>query len=148
VQGALTRYRIIAWIVGVILLVLVLVGMPIKYIGDDDTVVGLVGPIHGFLFMVYVALTFDLARRAKWPFGRIDPVLLILGRAQGQPLLGHDSGAGARLREINALVWFSGISITHGKHPITMRCQILSRGPYIGTTHSTAVLILFPAPIS
>ena len=75
-QGALTRYRIIAWIVGVILLVLVLVGMPIKYIGDNDAVVGVVGPIHGFLFMVYVALTFDLARRAKWPFGRMILVML------------------------------------------------------------------------
>jgi hypothetical protein len=33
VQGALTRYRIIAWIVGVCLLALVLVGMPLKYLG-------------------------------------------------------------------------------------------------------------------
>jgi integral membrane protein len=76
VQGALTRYRIIAWIVGVVLLVLVLVGMPLKYLGDDDTVVAVVGPIHGFLFMVYVVLTFDLARRATWPFGRMILVML------------------------------------------------------------------------
>jgi len=66
VQGARTRYRIIAWIVGVVLLVLVLVGMPLKYLG----------PIHGFLFMVYVVLTFDLARRASWPFGRMLLVML------------------------------------------------------------------------
>jgi len=71
VQGALTRYRIIAWIVGVVLLVLVLVGMPLKYLGHNDTVVAVVGPIHGFLFMVYLALTFDLARRARWPFSRM-----------------------------------------------------------------------------
>jgi integral membrane protein len=76
VQGALTRYRIIAWVVGVVLLVLVLVGMPLKYIGDQDAVVAIVGPIHGFLFMVYVVLTFDLARRAKWPFGRMLLVML------------------------------------------------------------------------
>ena len=75
-QGALTRYRIIAWVVGVVLLVLVLVGMPLKYLGDDDTVVGVVGPIHGFLFMVYVVLAFDLARRAKWSFGRMILVML------------------------------------------------------------------------
>jgi integral membrane protein len=71
VQGALTRYRIIAWIVGVGLLALVVVGMPLKYIGHNDTVVAIVGPAHGFLFMVYLVLTFDLARRANWPFLRM-----------------------------------------------------------------------------
>jgi integral membrane protein len=76
VQGALTRYRIIAWVVGVGLLVLVLVGMPLKYIGDQDSVVAIVGPIHGFLFMVYIVLTFDLARRVKWAFGRMLLVML------------------------------------------------------------------------
>jgi integral membrane protein len=76
VQGALTRYRIIAWIVGVVLLILVLVGMPLKYLGDNDTVVAVVGPIHGFLFMVYLALTFDLGRRARWPLTRMLVVML------------------------------------------------------------------------
>jgi integral membrane protein len=76
VQGALIRYRIIAWVVGVVLLVLVLVGMPLKYLGGNDTVVAVVGPIHGFLFMVYVVLAFDLARRARWAFGRMILVML------------------------------------------------------------------------
>ena len=70
-HGALIRYRTIAWIVGVGLLVLVLVGMPLKYLGQVDTVVAVVGPIHGFLFMIYLAFTFDLARRANWPFPRM-----------------------------------------------------------------------------
>jgi integral membrane protein len=76
VQGALTRYRIIAWIVGVVLLVLVLVAVPVKYIGGNDALVAAVGPIHGFLFMVYVVLTFDLGRRVKWPLGRMVLVML------------------------------------------------------------------------
>jgi integral membrane protein len=76
VQGALTRYRISAWIVGVGLLTLVLVGMPLKYVGGNDTVVATVGPIHGFLFMVYVVLTFDLGRRVKWSLGRMLLVML------------------------------------------------------------------------
>ena len=70
-HGALIRYRTIAWIVGVGLLVLVLVGMPLKYFADSETVVAIVGPVHGFLFMVYLVLTFDLARRANWPFLRM-----------------------------------------------------------------------------
>jgi integral membrane protein len=76
VQGALTRYRIIAWIVGVCLLTLVLVGMPLKYLADNDTVVAIVGPVHGFLFMVYLVLTFDLSRRAKWELPRMLLVML------------------------------------------------------------------------
>ena len=75
-QGALTRYRIIAWIVGVCLIALVVVGMPLKYLADNDTVVAAVGPAHGFLFMVYLALTFDLSRRVNWPFKRMVLVML------------------------------------------------------------------------
>ncbi|MGK5681236.1 DUF3817 domain-containing protein [Actinoplanes sp. URMC 104] len=75
-QGALTRYRIIAWIVGVCLLALVVVGMPLKYLADNPTVVAAVGPAHGFLFMVYLVATFDLSRRARWPFGRMILVML------------------------------------------------------------------------
>lgn len=75
-QGALTRYRIIAWIVGVVLIVLVLVGMPLKYAGDNDTVVATIGPIHGFLYMVFLAATFDLSRRVGWPLSRMALVML------------------------------------------------------------------------
>ena len=70
-QGALTRYRIIAWIVGVCLLALVLVGMPLKYLADNESVVAVVGPVHGFLFMAYLMLTFDLARRVQWSLPRM-----------------------------------------------------------------------------
>ena len=75
-QGALIRYRIIAWIVGVVLIVLVLIGMPLKYIGDNDAVVAAVGPAHGFLFIVYLVATFDLGRRAQWPLSRMLLVML------------------------------------------------------------------------
>ncbi|GLY01373.1 MULTISPECIES: DUF3817 domain-containing protein [Actinoplanes] len=75
-QGALTRYRTIAWIVGVVLILLVVIGMPLKYIGGNPVVVETVGPFHGFLYMVYLVLTFDLARRAKWAFPRMILVML------------------------------------------------------------------------
>jgi integral membrane protein len=76
VQGALTRYRIIAWIVGVVLIVLVVVGMPLKYVGDNPVVVETVGPAHGFLYMGYLLAAFDLGRRARWPLGRMALVML------------------------------------------------------------------------
>jgi integral membrane protein len=68
VQSALTRYRVIAWFVGVLLVVLTLVAMPLKYLAHDDTLVAVVGPVHGFAYMVYLALAFHLSVLARWPF--------------------------------------------------------------------------------
>lgn len=65
-RGRLTRFRVIAYVVGVFLLVLALVAMPMKYLGDDARAVAIVGPIHGFLYMVYLVLGADLALRARW----------------------------------------------------------------------------------
>jgi len=42
----------------------------------DKTVVSVVGPIHGFAYMVYLVLAFDLAMRARWPFKYTILVLL------------------------------------------------------------------------
>jgi integral membrane protein len=55
-----------AYIVGVMLLVLVLVAMPLRYFADTPGPVAVVGPAHGFLFIVYLLAAFDLALRAKW----------------------------------------------------------------------------------
>jgi integral membrane protein len=76
VGAALTRYRVIAWIVGVALAVLVLIGMPLKYAFDNPGVVAVVGTAHGWLYMVYLAATFDLSRRADWPLKRMLAVML------------------------------------------------------------------------
>ena len=75
-SGALTRFRVMAYVVGVLLLVLVFVAMPLKYFADQPALVAIVGPMHGFLYMVYLVTAFDLAVRAKWPFGRTLLVLL------------------------------------------------------------------------
>jgi integral membrane protein len=76
VHAALIRYRIIAWVVGVVLIVLVAIGMPQKYLGDNSAVVATVGPVHGFLYIVYLIATFDLARRAGWRLKRMLLVML------------------------------------------------------------------------
>jgi integral membrane protein len=65
VLNALLRYRIVAYVVGVGLVVLVLIGVPLKYAGNFDGVVAVVGPLHGFLYIVYLLLTIDLARRIR-----------------------------------------------------------------------------------
>lgn len=71
VRGALTRYRVIAYIVGVMLLVLLFVAMPLKYLADDPSAMDVVGPLHGFLYVVYLLGTFDLFRRVRWSLPRL-----------------------------------------------------------------------------
>lgn len=74
--NALTRYRIIAYVVGVGLILLVAVGMPLKYGFDQPVVVETVGPAHGFLYMAYLVAVFDLGRRTNWTLGRMALVML------------------------------------------------------------------------
>jgi integral membrane protein len=66
VLAALTRYRIMADIVGVGLIVLVFVGVPLQVWANNTSVVAIVGPLHGFAYIVYLAAAYDLARRGRW----------------------------------------------------------------------------------
>ena len=75
-RGALLRYRVMAYIVGVGLVVLACVGVPLQYAAHDSTVVAIVGPIHGFAYIVYLAAGYDMARRVRWSFGKLLPVVL------------------------------------------------------------------------
>ncbi|MDQ1630573.1 MAG: hypothetical protein QOC80_545 [Frankiaceae bacterium] len=70
VSAALTRYRVLAYIVGVGLLLLVLVAMPLKYFADSPGMVAVVGTAHGFLFLFYVLAALDLAVRARFTLVR------------------------------------------------------------------------------
>ena len=66
VKGALTRYRVMAWVVGILLVILVCVGMPLKYIWGDGRVVTWTGIPHGWLYAVLLITAYDLGRRVQW----------------------------------------------------------------------------------
>jgi integral membrane protein len=76
VGAALTRYRVMAYVVGVALILLVVVGMPLKYLADQPELVATVGPLHGFLFIVYLVAAFDVGRRSCWSLTRMALVML------------------------------------------------------------------------
>ena len=71
IQGALLRYRVMAYVVGILLVVLVLIGMPLKYFADNGSVVTWTGVPHGWLYMVLIITAYDLGRRVHWPWGRL-----------------------------------------------------------------------------
>lgn len=69
VEKSLIFYRIMAYIVGVLLVVLVVIGMPLKYIFNDGRVVTWTGVPHGWLYAVLLVAAFNLKYRAKWGWG-------------------------------------------------------------------------------
>ncbi|WP_374206027.1 DUF3817 domain-containing protein [Gordonia zhenghanii] len=69
VRGALLRYRVLAWITGVWLLLLV-AEMIAKYgFGVDGY--GWVGVAHGWIYFIYLIMTVDLSIRVRWPIGKL-----------------------------------------------------------------------------
>ncbi len=73
-SGALARYRVMATVVGVLLIVLILIGVPLKYLaseGGDPQALGewitsYLGVAHGWLYMIFLVTAFWLSRRAQW----------------------------------------------------------------------------------
>ncbi|MDQ1008238.1 integral membrane protein [Streptomyces sp. V4I23] len=67
--NVLTRYRVMAYITAVWLLVFT-GAIVLKYgFHTGDTM--LISQIHGVLFIIYVIFAFDLGSKAKWPFGKL-----------------------------------------------------------------------------
>jgi integral membrane protein len=74
-SGALGRFRFMAYVVGVGLLGLV-IAMFVKYFGGNPGMMQVVGPVHGFLYAVYLVITVDLALKARWSIKGTALVLL------------------------------------------------------------------------
>ncbi|MCX5439691.1 MULTISPECIES: DUF3817 domain-containing protein [unclassified Streptomyces] len=71
-RSVLTRYRVMAFVTGV-LLVLLCLGMIAKYVlGIDGAadVTRVVAIAHGWLYVIYLVFAFDLGSKAKWPVGK------------------------------------------------------------------------------
>lgn len=59
-------FRLIALIEGVTTILLFFVAMPIKYGWEDPSWVQLMGPIHGYAFLAYIALMLIVMRGMAW----------------------------------------------------------------------------------
>lgn len=78
-RTALGRYRVMAWITGVMLLILC-VEMVLKYVVrvSDDVMawIGWVPFAHGWIYVVYLVTVFLLWSTMRWGFGRL--VVMVL----------------------------------------------------------------------
>ncbi len=86
VDRALLRYRVMAYVVGVLLIVLICIGVPLKYLtaeGTDPQQLGewittYLGVAHGWLYMIFLVMAALLARSARFSLG-FTVVVLVLG---------------------------------------------------------------------
>ena len=69
VRSALTRFRVMAWLAG-IGLILLCINMFLRYVMDDETFLNVVPRIHGFIYIGYLITVIDLATRLKWSWTR------------------------------------------------------------------------------
>lgn len=78
IRKALTFFKIMAFVVGVGLLLLA-VEMILSYVvglkGHDNPLWWWPQP-HGFLYMIYAVATFYLSLKIRWPLGRLVLILL------------------------------------------------------------------------
>jgi integral membrane protein len=66
VDAALLRYRIMAFVVGVSIIVLICIGVPLEAAADHPGIDKTLGFVHGVLFYpLYILLTIDLGIRTR-----------------------------------------------------------------------------------
>lgn len=76
VEKSLLFYRVMAWVVGIFLVVLVCVAMPLKYVWGNGAPVMYVGILHGWLYPVLLISSYNLYRRVQWPWQRLLAIAL------------------------------------------------------------------------
>ncbi len=79
-RGSLRRYRVMAWVTGVMLLLLC-VEMVLKYVlqvpgfnveGDPRSEAArIIAMVHGWVYVVYLVTVFDLWSTLRWRLGRL-----------------------------------------------------------------------------
>ena len=74
-ESALKPFRVLAYIVGTMLLVLVTC-IVLRYGFDIEQPSKIVSPIHGFLYMLYLVATMNLGMKARWSWPYIVGVML------------------------------------------------------------------------
>lgn len=83
-----TAYRVLALVVGVLLLIGT-AGSLLKYLLEDGTTLQRLGDdltpiwlVHGWIYMVYVVVAFVLTQRARWTLPQLG-LMLIAGLVPG-----------------------------------------------------------------
>ncbi|WP_306321800.1 MULTISPECIES: DUF3817 domain-containing protein [unclassified Streptomyces] len=77
-KSVLTRYRVMAYVTAVLLIVLTVgvIGKRLLHLDGFDGFVSVIGIAHGWLYVIYLVFAFDVGTKAKMSLGRLAWVLL------------------------------------------------------------------------
>jgi integral membrane protein len=62
-HAAVLRYRVMAYITGVLIIIVVFAGIPLQIWDHNTFIVNQIGTVHGVLYMVYIVFAFMLASK-------------------------------------------------------------------------------------
>jgi len=78
VRAAVLRYRVMAYVTGVVLIVLCFAGIPLQVFAGNVVVVKYVGTAHGILYIVYLITAYLLSRQLGMKLASAPTVILLL----------------------------------------------------------------------
>jgi integral membrane protein len=76
--AAVRRYRIMAYVTGSVLIVLVFAGIPLQVAAHNDVIVNYVGTTHGILYLIYIGCAYLMTRQVGMKLGSPQTVLVLL----------------------------------------------------------------------
>ncbi|HKO27914.1 MAG TPA: DUF3817 domain-containing protein [Solirubrobacteraceae bacterium] len=74
-RKAALGYRVMAYITGVLIIVVCFVGIPLQVAANNTFIVSQIGTVHGYLYIVYIIVAYILAQKLKMRFW---PTILLL----------------------------------------------------------------------
>jgi integral membrane protein len=77
-RPAVLRYRVMAFVTGVLVIVLFFAGIPLQFAAGQPAVDQYVGQVHGFLYIVYVIVAFLLALKLRMRLLSWQVIVLLL----------------------------------------------------------------------
>lgn len=75
---AVRRYRIMAYVTGVVLIFLCFVGIPLQVFAHNSVVANDVGTAHGILYLIYLAAAYLMTRQVGMKLASPQTVLVLL----------------------------------------------------------------------
>jgi integral membrane protein len=76
--AAVRRYRVMAYVTGVVLMFLCFVGIPLQVFAHNLVVVNYVGTTHGILYLIYLGTAYLMTRQVGMKLASPQTVLVLL----------------------------------------------------------------------
>ena len=70
-------YRVMAYVTGVVLMVLCFVGIPLQVFAHNLVVVTYVGTAHGILYIIYLVAAFAMTRVVRIPIASVQTIVVL-----------------------------------------------------------------------